>query len=150
MGGVAVEFSPMFKFGIFFMDVDVLSLFVEQIAQGREQSEKMSFVGVFDVLELDGICCSDCCRIVAVHELVELWNEAVGTCLKNVIIEGAEVEEFFCFVAEVGRKMVFVNMVVELEVAEIWGRVFHSMKVGREGRSCDDVCQFKLVNRLIG
>lgn len=32
LGGVAVEFFPCFELGIFFVDVDVLGLFMEQVA----------------------------------------------------------------------------------------------------------------------
>lgn len=101
MGGVAVEFFPCFEFGIFFVDVGVCVLFAEEVAEGGEKSEEVSFVDVFDVLYLNGMGGLGGGGIMAVQELVELWNEAVGTCLENVIIESAEVEEFFCFVAKV-------------------------------------------------
>lgn len=64
-----------------------------------------------------------------------------GTCLKNIIVKIAEVEELFCFVAEVWGEVVFVEVVIQLEVAEVVGRVFHRVKVGRKGRMVDDVCQ---------
>lgn len=74
------------------------------------------------------MCCGGSGWVVAVHELVELRNELVGAWLKNVIVEIAEIEKFFCFVAEAGGEVVFVEVVIHLEVAEVGGRIFHGVK----------------------
>lgn len=112
LGWFAVEFSPAFKFGIFFMDVGTGVLFMEEVAEGGEESEEVTFVGVFDVLELDGVCCGGCCGIVAVNESIEVGNEALVSRFADVGVEMIKLQERLHRVAEISWEFVFIDVVL--------------------------------------
>lgn len=62
------------------------------------------------------MCCRGCCGVMAVHEVVEVGNEALVSGFADVGIEVVELQESLHRVAEISWEMFFINVVGEFPI----------------------------------